>query len=244
MKEWISGKNPVFECLRAGRRHFFRLLIIEGAQKSQKLEEINKLASNRNLTIEHAPKSAFFDFGKNHQGIALQTSAYPYAHFEDILYLAEKRGERFFILLLDQIQDPQNLGTLIRSAEIFGVHGVLMPASRAAGVTPAVVQSSSGACESLLIAQGNVAQTIDEIKKQNGWVIGLDMDATSQPVSDINLTGNIAIVVGSEGEGLRQLVKQKCDYVAHIPMKGALDSLNAAVAGSIALYCASFQRNH
>ena len=242
MKEWIGGKNPVYECLRACRRHFFRLLMAEGLQVNKRIQEIINLAEKNKLVIEKTPRTALSAICDHHQGIALQTSAYPYAQLDDILSVAAKHGEKFLILLLDQIQDPQNLGTLLRSAELFGVHGILMPASRAAGVTPAVVQSSSGASESLMIAQGNIVQAIDEVKNKNGWVIGLDMDSSSQPLAQVDLSGNLALVVGGEGEGLRLLVKKKCDLLTHIPMTGTLDSLNAAVAGSIALYCASLQR--
>ncbi|HUV15082.1 MAG TPA: RNA methyltransferase, partial [Pelolinea sp.] len=176
------------------------------------------------------------------QGIALETSGYSYADLTELFSLAEKRGEKLFLLLLDQVQDPQNFGTLIRSAELFGVHGILIPSSRAAGVTPAVVNASSGGSEHLLIAQGNLAQAIDLIKTRDAWVVGLDMDSETQSISECDLTGNLAIVVGSEGGGLRRLVRDQCDIIAHIPTRGKLDSLNAAVAGSIALYTAHSQR--
>ena len=146
------------------------------------------------------------------------------------------------MLLLDQVQDPQNFGTLIRSAELFGVHGILIPPDRAAGVTPAVVNASSGGSEHLLIAQGNLAQAIDQIKARNAWVIGLDMDQESQSLDQVNLSGALALAVGSEGSGLRRLVREKCDLIAHIPVSGKLDSLNAAAAGSIALYAAFLKR--
>jgi 23S rRNA (guanosine2251-2'-O)-methyltransferase len=144
--------------------------------------------------------------------------------------------------MLDQIQDPQNLGTLIRSAEVFGVHGLVIPTHRAAGITPAVVNASSGASEHLLIAPSNLAQAIDAIKAQDAWVIGLDMDTSATPLSKTNLKGPIAIVVGSEGEGLRRLVREKCDLITFIPMQGQVASLNASVAGSIVLHAAAALR--
>ena len=242
MKEWISGRNPVYECLRAGRRHFFRLLLAEGIDRSERVDEILSLAARRKLAPERTNRAMLDGLANNHQGMALQASAYPYALLEDILTLSETKNEALLMLVLDQIQDPQNLGALIRSAEVFGAHGILLPPSRSAGITPAVVQASSGASELLLIAQANLALAMNAVKERNAWVIGLDMDTQSQPLSQTSLTGPIALVVGSEGAGLRRLVRERCDLIAHIPMKGHVASLNAAVAGSIALYHAAVQR--
>jgi len=242
MKEWITGRNPVYECLRSQRRHFFRLLITRGAEESGRLSEIQSLAKQLKLSVERVEKTELAAINEHHQGVALQASEFPYADLNEIFALAEKKAEPLFMLLLDQVQDPQNFGTLIRSAELFGLHGILIPPDRAAGVTPAVVNASSGGSEHLLIAQGNLAQAIDKIKTHNAWVIGLDMDTQSQPLDKVNLSGALALVVGSEGGGLRRLVREKCDLIAHIPTIGLLDSLNAAVAGSIALYAASLKR--
>ena len=242
MKEWISGRNPVYECLRAGRRHFFRLLLAEGIDRSERVDEILSLAAKRKLAAEQANRAMLNGLSGNHQGVALQASAYPYALLEDIFTLSETKNEALLLLVLDQIQDPQNLGALIRSAEVFGAHGILLPPSRSAGITPVVVQASSGASELLLIAQANLAQAMNAVKERNAWVIGLDMDTGSQPLSQTNPTGPIALVVGSEGAGLRRLVRERCDLIAHIPMKGRVASLNAAVAGSIALYHVAVQR--
>jgi len=239
MKEWITGRNPVYECLRANRRHFFRLLTAEGVIKKGRIQDILELARSRNISSEPVDRHELNRIGKNNQGIALEASEYSYSDLEMIFQKAEKASEPLLMLMLDQIQDPQNFGTLIRSAELFGVHGILIPPRRAAGITPAVVSASSGASEHLLVAQGNLAQAIDRVKEQNGWVIGLDMDVSSVPLSQVDWSGGTALVVGSEGSGLRRLVREKCDLIAHIPMKGQLDSLNAAVAGSIALYAAS-----
>jgi len=239
MKEWITGRNPVYECLQSNRRHFFRLLTAEGVIKKGRIQDILKLARCRNISAEYVDRHELNRMGKNNQGIALEASEYSYSDLEMIFQKAEKASEPLLMLMLDQIQDPQNFGTLIRSAELFGVHGILIPPRRAAGITPAVVSASSGASEHLLVAQGNLAQAIDRVKEQNGWVIGLDMDVSSVPLSQVDWSGGTALVVGSEGSGLRRLVREKCDLIAHIPMKGQLDSLNAAVAGSIALYAAS-----
>ncbi|MDY6873934.1 MAG: RNA methyltransferase, partial [Chloroflexota bacterium] len=141
-----------------------------------------------------------------------------------------------FILLLDLIQDPQNLGTLLRTAEAFGVHGVVLPLARAASVTPAVVNASSGATEMLQITQHNLAQAMTRIKEANGWLVGLEGSEEAQPPEKLNLTGGIGLVIGNEAQGLRRLVREECDLLMRLPMQGQIDSLNAAVAGSIALY--------
>ena len=242
MKEWITGRNPVHECLRSQRRHFFRLLVARGTEESSRLTDIQNLAKEFKLPVERVEKSELITIHEHHQGVALQVSEYPYVNIDEIFSLAEKKAEPLFMLLLDQVQDPQNFGTLIRSAELFGVHGILIPPDRAAGVTPAVVNASSGGSEHLLIAQGNLAQAIDKLKQRDAWVIGLDMDIQSQHLDKVNLSGALALVVGSEGGGLRRLVREKCDLIAYIPTSGRLDSLNAAVAGSIALYAASLKR--
>jgi 23S rRNA (guanosine2251-2'-O)-methyltransferase len=242
MKEWITGRNPVYECLRANRRHFFRLLIAKGVEEKGRVSEIIALAKEKRLPVERVERLAREELAENPQGVAMEASQYPYADLDAIFTLAKKKGEPLFILMLDQVQDPQNLGTLIRSAEVFGVHGVVIPSHRAAGVTPAVVNASSGASEHLLIAPDNLAQAIDAIKAQDAWVIGLDMDENATPLSKTNLKGPLAVVVGSEGEGLRRLVREKCDLITYIPMKGKVASLNAAVAGSIVLQAAAAVR--
>ena len=210
--------------------------------KKGRIQDILKLARSRNISSEPVDRHELNRIGKNNQGIALEASEYSYSDLEMIFQKAEKASEPLLMLMLDQIQDPQNFGTLIRSAELFGVHGILIPPRRAVGITPAVVSASSGASEHLLVAQGNLAQAIDRVKEQNGWVIGLDMDVLSVPLGQVDWSGNTALVVGSEGSGLRRLVREKCDFITHIPMKGQLDSLNAAVAGSIALYAACQRR--
>jgi 23S rRNA (guanosine2251-2'-O)-methyltransferase len=242
MKEWITGRNPVYECLRAGRRHFFRLQLAKGVEQKGRIPEILTLAKTARLNVEWVDRDALEEYSDNPQGVALQASEYPYADLQAIFDLAAQKGEPLFMLILDQIQDPQNMGTLIRSAEVFGVHGMVIPAHRSAGVTPAVVNASSGASEHLLIAPGNLAQAIDAVKEQNGWVIGLDMDTSATPLSQTNLKGNLALVVGSEGEGLHRLVREKCDLITYIPMRGKVASLNAATAGSIVLQAAAAVR--
>ena len=232
----------MYECLRAERRHFFRLLIKKEAGIKGRIEDILKIARGKRISVEAVDKNYLSNIVEHHQGVALEASKYPYTDIHTILNRIEQTEKPMFILLIDQIQDVQNLGTLIRSAEIFGVHGMIIPARRAAGITPAVVNASSGASEHLLIAQMNISQAIDELKGKGAWVVGLDMDDSAESLEEINLDGPLAVVVGSEGHGLRRLVGEKCDHIAYIQMRGKVASLNAAIAGSIALYKAAINR--
>ncbi len=236
MKEWIYGRNAVYETLRARRRQCFRLRIAQGVEEKGRLSEVLQLMAVSKIPVERVQRTILDTLGKGHQGIALEASGYPYGDLDEILKLAESRGEPPFILILDVLQDPQNLGTLLRTAEAVGIHGVLLPFRHTATVTPAVVNSSSGASEHLMIAQGNLAQTIQNLKKESIWVIGLDTGSDAQPFSEVNLVGPLALVVGGEGGGMRELVRKSCDVLMRLPMKGKVDSLNAAVAGSVALY--------
>jgi len=238
MKEWILGRNPVYEVLRAGRREPLRLLVAQGAEEKGRLAQIIQIAAGRKLAVERAPRPRLESMGENSQGVALEAAGYPYSDLTEILSLAETRQEPLFVLILDVIQDPQNLGTLLRTAEAAGVHGVLLPLRRAAGVTPAVVHASSGASEHLLVAQANLHQAIETLKQAGAWVIGLEGSPEAQPVEKTRLDGPLALVVGSEGEGMRLLVRSSCDLLVRLPMLGQIESLNAAVAGSIVLYLA------
>ncbi len=238
MSEWITGRNPVFEVLRARRRHIHRLWIAQGAKPQGHLEDILNLARSQQIPFDFVKRSDLDGIDPHHQAVALSTGRYPYSDLEAIIAKAQMQSEPVFVLLLDQIQDPQNLGTLLRSAEAFGVHGVIMPPARSASVTPAVVNASSGATEMLLIAQQNIAQAMDRLKEVGGWMIGLEDSQEAQTPEDINLKGGVGLVIGNEGKGLRRLVRDKCDLLMRLPMQGQIDSLNAAVAGSIALYLA------
>jgi 23S rRNA (guanosine2251-2'-O)-methyltransferase len=238
MKEWLVGRNPIYETLRARRRQPFRLWQARGAQEKGRLDEILNLCAARRIPIETVDRTRLDALDSHHQGVALETSAYPYASLPDLLVHAAHRGEDPFLLILDTLQDPQNLGTLLRTAEAAGAHGVLLPLHRTATVTPAVVHASSGACEHLLIAQANLAQAIRELKAAGVWVIGLEGSPAAQPPAKLRLDGPLALVVGSEGQGMRPLVRQSCDALLSLPMRGQIESLNAAVAGSIAVYLA------
>ncbi len=236
MKEWITGRNAVYEVLIARRRDVFRLQIAVGADVKDKLAEIIGLAQKRKLEPVFVNRKQLDLLDENHQGVALEVSSYPYTELSDIFNRASGRNEPLFILLLDIIQNPQNLGTLIRSAEAAGMHGIVIPLARSAGVTPAVVHASVGATEHMLIAQMNLSQAISELHDRDVWVIGLEGSSEAKMVEPEKLGGRLAIVVGSEGEGLRQLTRKQCDELIRLPMKGAVESLNAAVAGSIMIY--------
>jgi 23S rRNA (guanosine2251-2'-O)-methyltransferase len=242
VKEWINGRNPVYEVLKARRRQCFRLLIARGVEEKGRLQEIMRLAQERRIPSFYVPRQELDAMDENHQGVALETSGYPYSDLPSILQVVEERQEPMFILALDVIQNPQNLGTLLRTAEAVGVQGVLMPLARAAGVTPAVVHASAGASEHLLVAALNLAQALDTLKKEGAWVIGLEGGKEAAPAETVNLKGPLVLVVGSEGEGMRLLTRKSCDVLLKLPMLGRIESLNAAVAGSIVLYMALMAR--
>lgn len=238
MKDWIYGRNPVYEALRAGRRQAFQLKTAKGVQEKGRLAEILGLCRANRVPVHPVDRAELDRLADNHQGVALEAGAYPYSALETMLARAQASGQPPFFLLLDALKDPQNLGALLRSAEAVGVHGVLLPLRRTATVTPAVVSASSGASEHLHIAQTNLAQAIEALKENDVWVLGLDGGPASQPVEAVDLNGPIAIVVGSEGEGMRRLVQESCDFLVRLPMMGKIESLNAAVAGSVVLYLA------
>ena len=236
MREWIVGRNPVLETLRTRRRSIHRLLLAEGVQIKGRLFELTRLCDDHRIPVKRLPRVDLDELGRGNQGVALEVGEYPYSSLHEILPLAREREEPAFVLLLDSLQDPQNLGTLLRTAESVGVHGVLLPLRRSAKVTPAVVSASSGASEHLLITQMNLAQAIANLKEAGVWVVGLDQAQEAKTPPEIRLDGPIALVVGSEGAGIRSLIRSHCDLLMRLPMRGQVESLNAAVAGSIALY--------
>ena len=242
MKEILYSRNAVYETLRAKRRQIFSLEIAEGAQEKGRLSDIIRLAKERKIPVKRVPRGRLERVHAHHQGVALEVGRYPYADLTDIFELAEGRGEPLFVLLLDTLNDPQNFGALLRTAEVVGVHGVVIPLARTVGVTPAVVNASSGASEHLLVAQANLHQAIIALKESGAWVIGLEGGGDAQEPDEMQLDGAIGLVVGSEGEGMRLLTAKSCDILMKLPMKGKIESLNAAVAGSVALYLAYLAR--
>jgi 23S rRNA (guanosine2251-2'-O)-methyltransferase len=239
MADLLYGRNAVREALRAGRRSLQRLLVSAGAQEAGTLGEVVKLAEKAGVPIERVDRHELDRRLRdaNHQGVALECGDYPYAELEDCLNLAEERGEPVLLLLLDHLQDPQNVGTLLRTAEIVGAHGVVLPGRRAAEITPAVVNASSGATEHLrVVVVPNLAQTIGELQKAGVWVAGVEDDERAQEYDRVDLDMPLALVIGAEGAGLARLTRERCDFLLKLPMRGQIASFNAAVAGSIVLY--------
>lgn len=233
--ERLYGRNSVRESLRAGRRKHFRVLIAEGADSNQRLAEIEVLAGSRGVPVQRVERAALDTVvAGHHQGVVLEAGEYPYASDYDIGELA---AERAVVLALDGLVDPQNIGTLLRTAEVTGVRLVVIPTDRSAHVTPAVVNASAGAVEHLQIAtETNLSRWLDRAKASGFWVVGMAGDEAAEPLFDTSMSPPVVLVVGSEGAGLRRLVREHCDVVVALPMSGNVESLNAAVAGSIGLF--------
>ena len=245
MTELIYGRNAVREALRAQRRTPQRLLVANGAQISGTLADTVASAKQQDVVVEMVDKRLLESklHGLNHQGVILECSEYPYSDLDDMLALAKSRNEMPFILMLDHLQDPQNLGTLLRTAEIVGMHGVIIPGRRAAEITPAVVNASSGAVEHLHITVvTNLAQSIEKLQKQGVWVVGVEDDEKAQYYDQTDLNMPLAVVLGSEGAGMARLTRERCDFMVKLPMHGQIQSLNVAVAGSVVLYHALHAR--
>lgn len=240
MKELLYSRNAVYETLRAKRRQVFSIEIADTAQEKGRIVEILKLANEQKIKVSRVPRGKLDKVHDNHQGVVAEVSKYPYS---DVVEILEQAKEKLpFVLILDSLQDPQNFGTLLRTAEAVGVHGVIIPLARTVEVTPAVVNASSGASEHMLIAQSNLSQAIDALKDNDVWIAGLDQAGAEVEAGSRHLKGAVGLVVGSEGEGLHELTRKKCDIVLKLPMQGRIESLNAAVAGSVALYLAYLAR--
>lgn len=244
MKEFIYSRNAVYETLRAKRREVFRIQVAEGAQEKGRLDDILRMAKERKIPIERVARPRLDKIHQNNQGVVAEVSAYTYSDLVDILEYARRKNEQPFVLIIDSLQDPQNFGALLRTAEALGVHGVVIPLAHAVEVTPAAVNASSGASEHLRVTQSNLSQAIDALKDSDVWIVGIDQNGeTVSEKTNRHLQGAVGLVVGAEGEGIRQLVRSKCDILLKLPMRGQVESLNAAVAGSVALYLAYFARN-
>lgn len=242
-EELIYGINPVMEALRGGRRAFE--LFVAGGSHDRRVEKILALAAEKGVAVRQREKGdlARLCGTDYHQGVALRVEPFPYADLADLLAQWRASGERGLLLVLDGIQDPHNLGALIRSAACAGAQGVIIPKDRAAGVTAAVEKVSAGAIETIPVVRvANIAQTLDELKQDGFWIYGAAGDA-SQPVYRQDFTGHVALVIGGEGEGIRPLVRKKCDVLVAIPIKGGVASLNASVAGGIMLFEVVRQRS-
>lgn len=235
MAEILYGRNAAREALRARRRHIHRLLLADKIEPAEIIDEIVALANQLRLPIEAVPRKKLDSMARHHQGVILKTGRYPTVDLEDILDRAG--NEPPFILVLDHIEDPHNLGAILRTAEIVGVHGVIIPRRRAAGISPTVVNVSSGAAEHMRIAElPNLTRALKTLKQANIWVAGVENDPAAQPYHRADLSGPIALVIGSEGTGLSRLVQETCDFLIKLPMRGKIESLNASVAAGLALY--------
>ena len=244
MGETLLGRHAVHEALQAQRRRFFRLLVADSVHEVDIVREILALAEALQVPVERVPRRNLDWLGAaNHQGMMLEASDYPYVNVEEILDAAESAGGPPLLLLVDLFQDPQNLGSLLRSADAVGAHGVIIQHRRATGVTPAAVHASAGAAEHMRVAQvTNLVDTIATLKAHEVWIVGMEAVWGARLYTEADLTVALGLVVGSEGEGLRRLVRERCDYLIRLPMSGHVASLNAAVAGSVVLYEARRQR--
>ena len=231
----IEGRNAVLEAFRSGKT-IDKLFVLDGCQDGP-VKSIIREAKKTDTIINFVDKERLDRLAGtgHHQGVVAQAAAYEYAEVEDILKAPKDKGEAPFIFILDEIEDPHNLGAIIRTANQAGAHGVIIPKRRAVGLTATVAKTSAGAINYTPVAKvTNISKTIEDLKKQGMWFVCADMDGTT--MYDLNLTGPIGLVIGNEGSGVGRLVKEKCDFVASIPMKGDIDSLNASVAAGVLAY--------
>ncbi len=243
MSEQIEGRNAVLEAFRSGRE-VDKLFVLDGCQDGP-VRTIIREARKKDTILNFVSRERLDQLSETgaHQGVIAQTAAYAYARVEDILKRAEEKGEAPFLFLLDNIEDPHNLGAIIRTANLAGAHGVIIPKRRAAGLTSTVAKTSAGALNYTPVAKvTNLVKTIEELKKQGIWFVCGDMGGES--MYKLDLTGPIGLVIGNEGEGVSRLVREACDFVASIPMQGDIDSLNASVAAGVLAYEIVRQRLH
>ena len=242
--EILFRRNAVRECLVAGRRRVLRLVIAKDADLAP-AQDILAEARRRGVPVVESDKKALnlAAHGEPHQGVLLEVGPYPYGELADIPARAAQRGEAPLIVLLDLVQDPRNVGALLRTAEAMGAHGIVIQERRGCEITPTVVTTSAGAAEHLLVAQvTNLVDAMRRLKKQDVWLFGLGLSADAEPLDTVDLDRPLGLVIGNEGDGLRRLVRDECDLLLKLPMHGQVQSLNAAVAGSLALYAARAAR--
>ena len=237
----IEGRNAVLEAFRSGKT-IDKVFVLEGCQDGP-IKTILREAKKHGTMVKFVSKDRLDNMSetKKHQGVIAYAAAYNYATVEDILAKAEENGEPPFIFLLDGIEDPHNLGAMIRTANLAGAHGVIIPKRRAVGLTPTVARTSAGAINYTPVAKvTNLKQTMEQLKKEGMWFVCADMDGT--PYYQMDLKGPMGLVIGNEGEGVSRLIKETCDFVASIPMKGDIDSLNASVAAGVLAFEIARQR--
>ncbi|AXI32207.1 23S rRNA (guanosine(2251)-2'-O)-methyltransferase RlmB [Priestia megaterium] len=233
--EFIIGRNPVLEALKSGR-DINKLWIAEGSQGGS-MGQITQLAKRNGVLVQFVPKKKIEQMVDGiHQGVAAQVAAYQYAELDDLFNLAEKRNESPFFLLLDELEDPHNLGSIMRTADAVGAHGIIIPKRRSVGLTATVAKASTGAIEHIPVARvTNLSRTIDELKDRGVWIVGTDAKESDDYR---NLDGGmpLTLVIGSEGKGMSRLIREKCDFLVQLPMVGHVTSLNASVAASLLMY--------
>ena len=231
----IEGRNAVIEAFRSGKT-IDKVFILDGCQDGP-IQTIKREAKKHDCIVQFVKKERLDQLSEtgHHQGVVAFAAAYEYAEVEDILALAREKNEPPFIFILDNIEDPHNLGAIIRTANLAGAHGVIIPKRRAAGLTATVARTSAGALNYTPVAKvTNIANTIEDLKKEGLWFVCADMGG--EVIYNLNLKGAIGLVIGNEGEGVSRLIREKCDYIASIPMKGDIDSLNASVAAGVLAY--------
>lgn len=233
--EYIAGRNPVNAALSSDR-DINKIFIAESARRGQ-LQQIIQQATAKKVTIQYVPNRRLNQLFKgNHQGVIAQVAAYRYFDLDHLFSIAEKRQEEPFFIILDEIEDPHNLGSILRTADASGVHGIIIPRRRAVGLTPAVAKASTGAIEHIPVVRvTNIVRTIEQLKERGVWIVGTDAQ-TSADYRTIDGKLPLGIVIGSEGKGIGRLIKEKCDFLVHLPMVGKLTSLNASVAAAILMY--------
>lgn len=229
----ISGRNPIREAIKAGR-DIEKLLVAKG-DLSATAREIVQMAREAHIPVQTVERTRLDEITRNHQGMLAFASAYRYYDVEDMLEEAREKGEAPFLIVLDSVTDPQNLGAIIRTAACVGAHGVIVPQRRAVGLTPSAVKASAGAIERIKVARvGNLSRTLDMLKDEGVWLYAADMSGEDFRKTDFS--GAVALVIGSEGDGVSRLTMEKCDYRVKLPMTGAVDSLNASVAAGVLMY--------
>ncbi|MBB5325807.1 23S rRNA (guanosine2251-2'-O)-methyltransferase [Anoxybacillus tepidamans] len=231
----IIGKNPVIEALKS-EREVNKIWIAEGSQRGA-MQLIIQLAKQKNVLVQYVPKKKLDQMvGENHQGVVAQVAAYQYYDVDELFRRAAERTEQPFFLLLDELEDPHNLGSIMRTADAVGVHGIIIPKRRSVGLTSTVAKASTGAIEHVAVARvTNLARTINELKERGVWIVGTDAKARDD-YRQLDGTMPLALVIGSEGKGIGRLILEKCDFLIRLPMRGNVTSLNASVAASLLMY--------
>ncbi len=236
--DWIYGRRPVLEVVKSERRHLYEAVLPAEGRDAPEVSEIRSLLLARGVPFKTLEREALDDLcdGGNHQGVALRTGGFPYIDLDQVVHSVKEEANAI-VLFLDHIEDPQNVGSLLRTADAAGVTAVVMPEDRASGVTPGVVRASAGAAEHMRVAKVvNLVRAMKEVQEAGAWITGLDFGEDAKPYTAIDFSGRIGLVVGSEGAGISRLVRESCDFIACLPMRGKIASLTAGVAGGIALY--------